>query len=615
MCGIAGVAGHFSSEEGLSSVDKMIRSIRHRGPDDEGSWAAEGFAFGMCRLSIIDLTGGHQPMFSDEGVSIVFNGEIYNYRQLRCELKEKGFEFSTQSDTEVILNTYLSEGIAGIQRLEGMFGICLYDPRIKTVFLIRDRVGIKPLYYGWIGGRFYFSSEIKAMLAAVERKPEINLQSVYHYMTFRYVPGPETIWRGIKKLQPGHYLSLNLSTLKSRTTRYWCVSFKGEMEEGRNYEKEFERLFLDAVQSHLVVSDVPVGVLLSGGLDSSAVVAAAVELGHNNFHTFSIGFNEEGDDYNESRFAREMAGHVKSQHHEMTISQKEFIDFLPEFVKISDEPLADLASIPLYYVCRLAAEHVKVALAGEGSDEILGGYHLDWLAWKMDMLNIMTGWIPDLIWNMSPQWMKRWSTRHRLATCRTHMPTYWSDAEKERLWRSLKPEQRTSDMIGQWYQMALSTDPIEQFQQIHCGSWLVEDLLMKADKMSMASSLELRVPFLTHPLVEWAATLPREWKVGSRANGYTSKKILRRFAAKRIPHSIIKRRKQGFPVPAYHWLRGKMYWWAQDLLLNKNAFTGDWFNKKEISLKLHLARQGDLSSAHKVWALIILEHWLKCWAN
>ncbi len=615
MCGIAGVAGHFSSEEGLSSIDKMIRSIRHRGPDDEGSWATEGFAFGMSRLSIIDLTGGRQPIFSDEGVGIIFNGEIYNYRKVRRELKEKGFKFSTHSDTEVILKTYLSDGIAGIQRLEGMFGICLYDPRIKTVFLIRDRVGIKPLYYGWIDGRFYFSSEIKAILATVEKNPEIDPQSVYHYMTFRYVPGPETIWKGIKKLQPGHYMSLNLSTFESLTIRYWSVPFKGKMEDGRDYDEEFENLFLDAVQSHLVESDVPVGVLLSGGLDSSAVVAAAVELGHENFHTFSIGFNEEGEDYDESRFAREMAGHVKSQHHEMTISQKEFIDFLPEFVKISDEPLADLASIPLYYVCRLASEHVKVVLAGEGSDEILGGYHLDQLARKMDILNTMTGWVPDSIWNVAPRWWKRWNTRHRLATCRTHMPTYWSDSEKQRLWNGIVPEQRTSDMIDQWYQNVSSTEPIEQFQQIHCGSWLVEDLLMKADKMSMASSLELRVPFLIHPLVEWAAVLPREWKVGSRLTGYMSKKILRRFAAKRVPHSIIKRPKQGFPVPAYKWLTGKTGSWAQDLLLNKNAYTGDWFNQKEIRLKLNLARQGDLASAHKVWALIILEHWVRCWAN
>jgi len=624
MCGIVGVIGSFSPEQGAALITSMNKTIVHRGPDDEGVWAGEGIAFGMRRLSIIDLVTGQQPMWTEDGVGIVFNGEIYNYLTLRDELVSSGYKFYTRSDTEVILNLYHRDGIEAVHRLEGMFAICLYDSRYGDVYLIRDRLGKKPLYHGERNGEFYFASEIKAILAAMDSKPGPNLQALHHYLTLRYVPAPATIWEHIYKLEPGHILSINLKTNRRSLKCYWQVKFDSQREhDERDYLREFEELFLAAVEKRLVASDVPVGVLLSGGIDSSAISAAAVELGHHDFHTFSVAFAD-GGSFDERDYARKVSAHIGSRHHEIVINQNDFVDFLPDLVRFSDEPLADLSAVPLYYVSRLAQRRVKVVLSGEGSDEILAGYDMEKLATRLEGLRKIDQFVPKSLLKFFARILPRsygkaladlgsagWSGLLRARA--PHITRHWSEEEKQALWRDHTNYLSTEELISSWYRDAHSEHPLDQLQQVYCRSWLVEDLLMKADKMSMATSLELRVPFLDHALVEWAAKLPHAWKVGSKLTGPVSKRVLREFAQKRLPQVILTRTKQGFPVPAYRWLNGEMGRWAEGLICDPKARLSEYFEISSVIPILKSARQGDIVSAHKVWVLIIAEQWMRQW--
>ncbi|MBI1954642.1 MAG: asparagine synthase (glutamine-hydrolyzing) [Proteobacteria bacterium] len=614
MCGIAGIVGHFDKALGEALICKMLSVIQHRGPDSNGFWACDSFAFGMQRLSIIDIAGGDQPIWDDAtGVGIVFNGEIYNFKKLRALLEVSSVIFHTYSDTEVILQLYLQKGIEVIQDLEGMFGICLYDPRVQKIYLIRDRLGVKPLYYYHDQENFIFGSEIKSIIEVLPEKTGINHQSLWHYLTLRYVPAPETIWENIYKLEPGNYLEYDLRDRQFKITKYWKVNFCSEkLHKNKNYEKEFETLFLEAVEKRLLASDVPVGILLSGGLDSSCVAAAAVELGHKNFHTFSIGF-EDGQQFSELAYAKKMAKYIGSNHHEVIISQNQFIDFVDEFVWYADEPLADLASIPLYFVSKLASEHVKVVLSGEGADETLAGYNLDVLAQKLAYLKLLS-FLPSSLLKHLPfpslKKLSKFGYTNFLKENATHMTNVFSENEKTNL--SLFQAQKSSiQYIKELYNRSSSLEPLDQLQQVYCQSWLVEDLLMKADKMSMATSLELRVPFLDHKLVEWCATLPLEWKIGSLAKGFTTKRILRAFAEKRIPKEIITRPKQGFPVPAYDWIQSDLYRFAKENLLSKDL--EKFFDKNQLVSLLEKVKNSDLHTAHKVWGLIILNNWMKRW--
>jgi len=602
----------------------MNETIVHRGPDDQGQWAGEGIAFGMRRLSIIDLVTGQQPMWTEDGVGIVFNGEIYNYLTLRDELVSSGYEFHTRSDTEVILNLYHRDGIEAVHRLEGMFAICLYDSRSGVVYLIRDRLGKKPLYHGERNGEFYFASEIKAILAAMDSKPELNLQALHHYLTLRYVSAPETIWEHIYKLEPGHILTINLRTNRRSLKCYWQVQFDSQREDNeRDYPREFEELFLAAVEKRLVASDVPVGVLLSGGIDSSAISAAAVELGHHDFHTFSVAFAD-GGNFDERDYARKVSAHIGSRHHEIVINQNDFIDFLPDLVRFSDEPLADLAAVPLYYVSRLAQRHVKVVLSGEGSDEILAGYDMEQLATRLEQLRKINQFVPKSLLKFFARILPGshgktlatlgsdgWSGLLRARA--SHITRHWSEEEKRALWRDHTDYLSTDELIRLWYRDAHSEHPLDQLQQVYCRSWLVEDLLMKADKMSMATSLELRVPFLDHALVEWATELPHVWKVGSSSTGRVSKRILREFAQKRLPEAILTRTKQGFPVPAYRWLTGELGTWGESFICGSKSRISEYFDTSGVYPVLTAARQGDIVAAHKFWVLIIAEQWMRQW--
>jgi asparagine synthase (glutamine-hydrolysing) len=628
MCGIVGIAGSFSREQCVEILRKMNAAIVHRGPDDEGIWAEDGFGFAMRRLSIIDLAGGHQPMWDEQsGTGVVFNGEVYNYRALREQLINSGHQFHTTSDTEVVLKTLVQSGLPGIHTWNGMFAVAAWNRNEKKLVLIRDRMGVKPLYYFYDGSTFLFASEIKAILASGLVERSINRQALWDYLTFRFVPGPETIWTNIRKLAPAHHLEL-VPGREPVETRYW----KSDVREGSDnhhteaqLEKEFADLFLDSVRLRLEASDVPVGVMLSGGLDSSAVAAAAIELGHRNFHTFSVGF-EQGGYYSELPYARKVAEHVGANYHEVIIGQKEFLEMLPELVYYSDEPLADLAAVPLLAVSRLAQKNVKVVLSGEGSDEILAGYDLDVSERRWEMVrnlqrvprplmsllakssSVVSATISEKAARVAQLPLAKWNQRER-----PHMTRYLDEVEKSLLWPNgdkLNSERVLVDL----YEAASATDPLQQVLSVYQKGWLVEDLLMKADKMSMAASVELRTPFLDYRLVEWANRQPNHVKI--RRTGlrtYQTKSILRRFCARRLPAEILTRDKRGFPVPVNGWLQDGLSGWARDVLTGQNSRMIPGFSGKTINDLLLRVEQGSTEAAGKVWLLIVLEFWLQAW--
>lgn len=611
MCGIAGIFNLTEQGDRTESLKRMCDSLRHRGPDDEGYFSDNGIGLGIRRLSIIDVRGGHQPISSeDENLWIVGNGEIYNFSSLREELVKRGHRFSTGSDIEVALHLFEQEGLSGVSRLNGMFALALWDKRRSQLSLIRDRLGIKPLYYYWDGKQLLFSSEIKALFASGLVPKKINRTAVWDYLTLRFIPQPTSIWQNVHKLLPGHTLTISAENPRPSIKSYWEIPHAPVPANGKSlhhYDQEFSDLFLEAVHSHLV-SDVPVGVFLSGGLDSSALAAAIKETGRNGLDSFSIAF-ENSQATDERAFAREVAKWVGLNHHEVTLNRDDFINFLPDFVSYMDEPMADLASIPLYYVARAAARHIKVVMSGEGSDEILGGYHLDQVVRRWEL----TDWVRVL-----PQ-----SIRQLLPFGQTLeqkplvMTNFFSTEEKQKLFKEQITAQDTLDMVREQFRYVRNSEPLQQVLNVWSQSWLVEDILMKADRMTMANSIELRVPFLDHRLVEWSARLPSSLKIGRENGQLVTKRILRRFSTGRLPPAILKRPKLGFPVPAYEWLNGPLKKWSFGLLQAHDFRLEEWFVKKEIQAVLKKGTSGSacFRDQHRLWQLLILELWMRKWLS
>jgi asparagine synthase (glutamine-hydrolysing) len=630
MCGIVGVIGNFGREECLEIVHKMNEAIVHRGPDDYGVWSEDGFGFGMRRLSIIDLQGGHQPMWDERtGLGVIFNGEIYNYRQVRDQLIERGQLFHTRSDTEVVLKSLVDNGLSAVHRWNGMFAVAAWDTQSKRLLLIRDRLGVKPLYYSWDGTTFVFASEIKAILASGLVEPQVNVQTVWDYLTFRYVSSPETIWEGIKKLSPGHALELEHEKAP-REICYWASDVVPDTDKvhltDKQLDKEFAELFLDAVQLRFIASDVPIGILLSGGLDSSAIAAASVELGYRHLHTFSVGFDD-GGYYSELPYARKVARHVGSVHHEVVIGQKQFLEMLPEVLYHLDEPLADLPAVPLLAVSRLARQHVKAVLTGDGCDEVFAGYEdmaVDERRWEVvrflqslprPLLKIASSCASILpasyrrkVRRIADVPLANWYQRDYPT-----MSRFLNESEKTLLWPGIEG-QDSERLLVSLYAETRATEPLQQLLSVFQKTWLVEDLLMRSDKMSMATSLELRTPFLDYRLVEWANQRPKRIKV--KRTGlfkYETKSILRRFCANRLPQDIISRPKRGFPVPAQKWLANGLEPWANDVLLGQKSRLGHAFSRDRLADLLVKASQGLSGESESVWLLLILEFWLRVW--
>ena len=627
MCGITGwINVDIAPEAAQSTLARMCETMLHRGPDDHGAYVGREVALGMQRLAIIDLGGGHQPMASADGaIQVVFNGEIYNHAELRARLIARGAQFRTQSDTEVILRTYEYEGREGFRKFNGMFAIALWDGRSRALHLVRDRLGIKPLYYARRGTGVVFGSEIKAIMESGLVAKEVNRRAIWDYLTLRYVPAPETIWRDVFKLPAGHWMTINVADRAPRIERWWdmvgeqrpCNASDDELLE------EFTALFEDAVDLRMV-ADVPVGIMLSGGLDSGAVAAAAARNGAA-VETFAVAF-EGASDIDEREYARVVSKHLGTHHREIEIGRREFLDFLPQFVHLTDEPLADLASIPLHYVSRLARGSVKVALSGEGSDEIFGGYTFDrWAAlWDQAAAVRKHRAFPGLkrasavLARVSPRFARSAAVDVETDLRRLPVPlvmtNYATSAEKRAWLRDGVEYPDSHDRSRADLVRIGDNEPLNQALYVYCQDWLVEDLLMKADRMSMATSLELRTPFLDYRLVEWAWRLPPRLKVGPDPVNYRTKLILRRYAATRLPQAIIDRPKLGFPVPVYDWLSGDLAGWVRDLL-GPGARVRDFLHDAAIDemFRCGTAVQADGLARHRLWHLIILEQWMRQW--
>jgi asparagine synthase (glutamine-hydrolysing) len=624
MCGIAGYFGASPEpDQAPATVKAMCESLAHRGPDDEGYFHGPGVGLGMRRLSIVDLAGGHQPMASDDGkIQLVFNGEIYNFRELRTGLKARGHRFCTQSDTEVILRQYEESGIEGIHALNGMFAIAIWDAGRRKLWLVRDRLGVKPLYYRWDGRQLLFGSEIKAILAARRETPILRPQALWDYLTLRYVPTPDTVWEQIHKLPPGHWLRLDEHGSGPVVTRYWDIPYGERTRRGGPWVDEFGALFEDAVHRRMV-ADVPVGILLSGGLDSSATAAVAAEGIASRVSMFSVGFSD-SPDTDELPYARLMAAHLGADHHVVQIGVEEFWNGLADMVYYLDEPVADLASVPLFHVARLAREHVKVVLSGEGSDEILGGYDFD---------RLVQAWQGEAGGSASPHGWRSMGARLRQTLGLTlggslpdlreaavpyAMTNYLSSEEKQGAFRSGEHWPDTLDGVRRALRRVGRCHPLHQVLYTYCQDWLVEDLLMKADRMSMANSLELRTPFLDYRLVEWAARTPADIKVGlGRGGKLATKWVLREYARGRLPDAIIERPKRGFPVPAYHWLSGPLRRNVEDLLADPSARVRGWLEATFVMRTLAdgTADDAPMLARHRLWNVAILELWLRRWGS
>src|SRR5208282_605771 len=552
MCGICGKVNLDRNAASVepSLIRAMMDTIRHRGPDDDGLYVAPGVGLGHLRLSIIDLGSGHQPLSNEDGtIWIVFNGEIYNYRELRAFLVGKGHVFKTQTDTEVIVHLYEELGPQCLEKLRGMFAFALWDEKEKALILARDRVGIKPLYYSLTDKAIVFASEIKAILADPAINRELAPEIIDRFLSFLYVPGEETLLKGICKLAPGHYLLLKDG--KAEIRQYWDLEFfkPSERPSLKDAENELSNLLAEAVELHMI-ADVPVGVLLSGGVDSTALLSCAAERTDKEISSFTVGFSDPGiaDERPYARLASETCG---SSHHEMTISANDFAEFLPRYVWHMEEPVCEPPAIALYYVSKLARNYVKVLLSGEGGDEAFAGYNnYRTIIWLERLKHVWPAVNGAASWGLSQ--LNSWVHSARVAKyaplvnatfpdyyySRTSTPYRYSRNGIGELYsadfgKSIDKEY-TVEPIRKLFSTVKNQSVLDQMLYIDTKTWLPDDLLIKADKMTMANSLELRVPLLDHRLLEFAASLPPHYKL----KGFTLKYIWKRALSKRVPGRI-----------------------------------------------------------------------------
>jgi asparagine synthase (glutamine-hydrolysing) len=626
MCGIAGVL-EFGRDARASAtaLRAMCRVITHRGPDDQGFYTDGAAGIGMQRLSIVDVAGGHQPISNEDGTLwIVLNGEIYNHLALREPLIASGHRYSTRSDTETIVHLFEEYGEQCVQHLRGMFAFAIWNRNTRTLFIARDRLGIKPLYYELTPERLLFGSEIKALLAHGGARPEFNRAALPEYLAFGYLSGEETFYRGILKLMPGHTMTIGPSG-KAEIRQYWDLdaSKPHASRQEKYYVQSYRELLEGAVNSHLM-SDVPLGVFLSGGVDSSAVAALMTKLRHEPVETFSVGYSEQA--HSELPFAREVAQHIQSRHHEVTISEEDFFGALPHLIWHEDEPIVWPSSVSLYFVARLARERVTVVLTGEGADETLAGYARYAFTVKNSELDrIYRGMVPGFL---------RRALRNRVAgssllganlrrklehTFLARDGDSWASFYFDNFFSAFDEAEQTDLLTGEFasevapetaYENVLriwnhsSGEILQRLLYTDIKSYLIE-LLMKQDNMSMAASIESRVPFLDHVLVEFATRIPLAVEI----QGLAGKRILKKAVEDLLPHSILYRQKMGFPTPWSAWLAGSRLDRIQDLLLEPRSLKRGFFNRDAV-IKLfdeHRAQHRD--HYDRIWRLLNLELW------
>jgi asparagine synthase (glutamine-hydrolysing) len=606
---------------------RMRDVLAHRGPDDAGLYLREGIGLGHRRLSIVDLGGGHQPMTNEDNtVWVVFNGEIYNHQSLRPTLLERGHKYRSSSDTETIIHLYEEYGPDGIKALSGMFAFAIWDENKHELLLSRDRLGIKPLYYTFTNdGSLYFASEIKSLLASGVITPEINMKVLPDYLANKAPSGEETLFLGIKRLLPGHTLVWRDG--KINISEYWDVSFDRKANDpirsDEDYIAEWRETFREAVRSHLM-ADVPLGMFLSGGIDSSAIAAMMSGMVREPIKTFSVAFAER--EANELNYARMVSQAFKTDHHEVIVSPDEFFNTIPKLIWHEDEPLAHDSSVPLFFVSQLAAQHVKVVLTGEGSDELMAGYH----RYHKTVYNLTLGeryydWTSSGVRRLIQRGIKQSLNGSRIGN-KLERTFLFLPADIESLYfenfavfsdtlqqSMLTP--RAKERIGdlnpyEWVCDELETAHTETLldQLLYADlKTYLHELLMRQDQMSMASSLESRVPFLDSALVEFTARLPERMKL----RGTTTKYVLRRSMEGILPEPILKRRKMGFPVPLGAWFRGEFRSIVDDYVLSERALERDLFDHKFLNnlVAEHQSRIKDHSE--RLWSLVNLEIWLR----
>ena len=618
MCGICGKL-NFDRRKRISPelLKTMADTIEHRGPDDEGYYLSGSVGFGFRRLSIIDLATGHQPLSNEDGkVWIVFNGEIYNYQELREYLQSKGHVFKTKTDTEVIVHLYEELGENCVQKLRGMFAFAIWDERQQTLFLARDRVGIKPLYYYLSESSLIFGSEIKAILADPEVQPEVVPGMIDRFLTFFYVPGEQTLLRNIHKLGPGSCMVVKDG--KAQVRQYWDLEFSPRERSIQDAEAELLSLLDEAVRLHMI-SDVPVGFLLSGGVDSTAMLGFTVGKTDKKLSSYTLGFSAPGL-ADERPYARLAAERYGSEHHEMTITSKEFAAFLPSFAWHMEEPCCEPQAVALYYVSRLAKDYVKVLISGEGGDEAFAGYpiyrNLLWLERIKTALRPFNGALSAFFTRLNSVLRSPRIAKYApLLNLPLESYYYSRTSNPGRFFNSRVKDLYSADFLHH-VDKEISTSLVRGYLRNGAGSRLnkmlytdtktslPDDLLLKADKMTMANSIELRVPFLDHKFLEFAASLPENLKV----RWFTTKFIAKRAFKDRLPQQILRRKKVGFPVPYEAWQRTELKDWIQGLLLDREALSRGYFRKSCIE---HLikedARFGGYSK--EILSLVSLELW------
>jgi asparagine synthase (glutamine-hydrolysing) len=601
-------------------VKAMADTIYHRGPDDEGYYVSGPIGLGFRRLSIIDLKSGHQPVANEDGtVQIIFNGEIYNYKELRALLLTKGHVFRTNSDTEVIVHLYEEFGPQCLDMLRGMFAFAIWDANTKTLFLARDRVGIKPLYYCLTDTSLVFASEIKAILADPSIRRDIAPEMIDRFLTFLYVPGEETLLKGIRKLAPGHYLIVRDG--KTTIKQYWDLRFAepAKSRSLKDAEAELLSLLAESVELHMI-ADVPVGVLLSGGVDSTGVLSFATHATDKAVSSFTVGFSG-GQVADERPYAKLAAEKFGTTHHDMTITAEDFVAFLPKYVWHMEEPVCEPPAIAMYYVSKLARKYVKVLLSGEGGDEAFAGYsnyrNLVWLERVKRGLSPLNGTVARGL-SLADSLFHLPRVAKYVPLMSDRFPGYYYS-------RTSNPYRYTGNGLGKVYSADFaraldrehSLEPVRALQAhvegqntldamlyIDTKSWLPDELLIKADKMTMANSVELRVPLLDHKVLEFAASLPPSFKL----NGFTPKYILKKVLSQKIPTEILNRKKTGFPVPYESWLRNDLKDVIWSVLTDRRTIERGYFSKDAVEALLR-ANSNGTNYSKEIFSLMSFELW------
>jgi asparagine synthase (glutamine-hydrolysing) len=619
MCGITGLV-HFNREKAIAPevLKKMSDSIYHRGPDDEGHYIHQNVGLGFRRLSIIDLSTGHQPVSNqNDTIYIVFNGEIYNYLEQRHNLILKGYVFKTTTDTEVILHLYEEYGVECLQYLRGMFAFAIWDDNRQQMFCARDRFGIKPFYYYTDNEKFVFGSEIKAILKTDNIDKTISIDALDSYFAFGYITSDLSIYKKIKKLQPAHYLLLSFKDKPTiEIKRYWEINFQPDNSKSERYwQEKIEECFSETVKLHMI-SDVPFGAFLSGGMDSSSVVAMMARNSERPVKTFSIGFKEQP--FNELKYAREVANKFGCEHHEQIV-EPESIGLLSKLVGAYDEPYADSSAIPTYYVSQLARKYVTVALSGDGGDELFAGYNsyprFNRLYSKV--FNFKSPFLNQLVWGnihrLIPHNVRGKGLSYILKQDKKYQFAYmsWRKEERQRL---MLPHLSNINYASasEIYKINILkgsniNDQVTNMQYLDLQTYMVDDILTKVDRASMLNSLEVRVPLLDHKFAELTFKIPRNLKL----NGSEQKYILKKTMAPMLPESILNHPKQGFGVPISIWFKDDLKEYVDDTFNSSDCLVYSYLDKKYVMDKIINNQIAHVDFSDRIWSLLFFNEWLK----